>query len=423
MAGAGPRLAARDAPAAWRALAARWVFLAVGLLTACTGTGTPPELAAGPLQAPLETAAPAPRALKVGLIVPLSAPGQPGLIGKALQRAGELALFERDNPNVQLLVKDDKGTPEGARATAQEALKDGARLLLGPLFAKSVLAVAPPAREARVPVIAFSNDRQVAGNGVYLLGFQPAPEIERVIAFAAAQGKRRYAALIPEGQLGRIAEASFDAAVSRAQGSIVASETYPPSANGVLEPLRRIADALTRAEAEGAPVDALFLPGAQEDVELIARLLPQADIDTQKVKVLGTGGMDYPHAGREAKLIGAWYAAPDPSGWAAFAQSYVKSYGEAPPRIASLAYDAVSLVAALAAEPEGGNFSTVSLTRAGGFTGAQGPFRLSPDGTSERALAILEVGPFGAAVIDEPNGLGGDPHPTAAVGKPTRVVN
>src|SRR5262249_36687797 len=213
MAGAGPRLAARDAPAAWRALAAHWVFLALGLLTACTGSGTAPELAAGPLQAPLETAAPAPRALKVGLIVPLSAPGQPGLIGKALQRAGELALFERDNPNVQLLVKDDKGTPEGARATAQEALKDGARLLLGPLFAKSVLAVAPPAREARVSVIAFSNDRQVAGNGVYLLGFQPAPEIERVVAFAAAQGKRRYAALIPEGQLGRIAEASFEAAV------------------------------------------------------------------------------------------------------------------------------------------------------------------------------------------------------------------
>jgi ABC-type branched-subunit amino acid transport system substrate-binding protein len=423
MARAGPRLAVERAVAAWHALAqAASACLAAALLAACTGTSHPPELATGPLQPALVPAAAAPRPVKVGLIVPLSAAGQPGLIGNALQHAGELALFERDNPNVQLLVKDDRGTPEGARAAAQEVLRDGARLLLGPLFAKSVMAVAPLAREAGVAVVAFSNDRQVAGNGVYLLGFQPLPEIDRIVGFAAAQGKRRYAALIPKGALGKIAEASLRAAVGRIQGSIVASEIYPPSANGVLDPLRRISDAIASAEDGGAPVDALFLPGGQEDVELIARLLPQAEIDTQKVKVLGTGGMDYPHAGREAKLVGAWYAAPDPSGWAAFAQAYAKSFGEAPPRIASLAYDAVSLVAALAADADATRFSAAALTRTSGFAGAEGSFRLHPDGTSERALAILEVGPFEATVIDAPLAPGGDTHPTAAA-KPTRAVN
>ena len=85
------------------------------------------------------------------------------------------------------------------------------------------------------------------------------------------------------------------------------------------------------ASEAGAPIDALFLPGGQENLEIIARLLPQAEIDTDKVKVIGTGGMDYPNAGREAKLVGAWYAAPDPGGWNDFSQKYAKTYGSAPP--------------------------------------------------------------------------------------------
>ncbi len=164
--------------------------------------------------------------VKVALLVPLSAQGQPGVIGKSLKQAAELALFERDNPNLQLIVKDDKGTPEGAKAAAEDALKSGATLILGPVFAKSVAAAAPVARKAGVPVIAFSNDRQVAGNGVYLLSFQPAPEVERVVAYAAGQGKRRYAALISQDTFGKVVEPVFRDAVNRTGGTVVAIETY-----------------------------------------------------------------------------------------------------------------------------------------------------------------------------------------------------
>ena len=135
--------------------------------------------------------------------------------------------------------------------------------------------------------------------------------------------------------------------MSRAGGTVVAVETYPAQPNGVLEPMRKVSAAIQAAEAEGAPVDALFLPGGQENIELVARLLPQAEIDTEKVKLIGTGGMDYPNAGRDARLVGAWYPAPDPRGWSDFSQKYAKTYGQAPPRIASLAYDAVNLAIAL----------------------------------------------------------------------------
>lgn len=410
-------------PMTGRAMAEAWLRAMRGVagavacalllaLAACSTSGPgelagPVPLSAAPPSAPGKAAP-----VKVALLVPLSAKGHPGLIGKSLKQAAELALFERDNPSIQLLVKDDKGTPEGAKAAAEEAVKAGASLILGPLFAKSVAAAAPAARQAGIPVVAFSNDGTVAGNGVHLLSFQPAPEVARVVAFAAQRGKRRFAALVPDDAFGKIAATSFTEAVARAGGRVVAMQVYPATANGALEPMRKVSAAIRAAEAEGEPVDALFLPGGQENLEIIARLLPQAEIDTSKVKVLGTGGMDYPSAGSEPKLVGAWYPAPDPGGWHDFSQKYAKAYGSAPPRIASLAYDAMSLAIALAGGAEERRYAPAQLTRASGFTGIDGAFRLRSDGATDRALAILEVQRFGAGVVDPAPSLAPGPGPS-----------
>jgi ABC-type branched-subunit amino acid transport system substrate-binding protein len=352
----------------------------------------------------------------VALLVPLSSQGHPGLIARSLKQAAEQALFERDTRNVELMVKDDKGTPEGAKAAAEDVLKRGARLILGPLYAKSVAAVAPAARAAQVPVVAFSSDRQVAGQGVYLLSFQPAPEVDRIVTFAAKRGKLRYAALVPGDDFGKLVEPVFRAAVARAGGTIVALETYPANANALLEPLRKISALIAQAETEAAPVDALFMPGGQEYLELLARLLPIAKIDTRKVQLLGTGGMDYPNAGRDAALVGAWYPGPDPRGWSEFAQKYAKTFQAAPPRIAGVAHDAMTLAIALARDSSGQGIGTAALTRAGGFTGIDGAYRLLPDGTTDRALAILEVQKFGSTVIEPAPGLAAPPAATAATG-------
>jgi branched-chain amino acid transport system substrate-binding protein len=375
-------------------------------LAACSSGGSAPLPAL-----PLPSSDPAPSQAKSGLavvalLVPLSARGEAGVIGKSLKQAAELALFERDNPTVQLVVKDDRATPEGARAAAEEAINNGAKLILGPLFAKSVVAVAPVARQANVPVIAFSNDRHVAGNGVYLLGFQVESEVARIVGYLGQRGMRRFAALIADDALGKIAGASFRQEVARVGGTVVALQTYPPTANGVLEPMRAISTQIRSAQEGGAAIEALFVPGGQENLEIIGRLLPQAEIETDKVKLIGTGGMDYPNAGRDAMLVGAWYPGPDPRGWNEFAQSYAKTYAQSPPRIASLAFDAVTLATALAGGPEGQRFAAAELTRAVGFTGVDGVFRLLPNGTTERALAVLEVQQFGAGILDPPQSVG-----------------
>jgi branched-chain amino acid transport system substrate-binding protein len=410
----------RRAMATWLELTACATLLLAGcasnapgpLATAATGMAGSEPVARG---APV----------KVALLASLSAQGQPGVIGRALKQAGELALFDRDNPNLQLLVKDDKGTPEGAVAAASDAIKDGASLILGPLFAKSVAAVAPIARQANVPVVAFSNDRQVAGRGVYLLSFQPATEVARVVLYATQQGKRRFAALIPDDAFGKVAASAFKEAVQRAGGDIIALETYPASANGMLDPMRKVGLVLGAGQdGEGGQVDALFLPGGQENLERIARLMPQAEIDPAHVKVLGTGGMDYANAGQSGGLVGAWYPGPDPRGWQDFAQKFAKSYGQAPPRIASLAYDAVSLAITLAAAGgEGQRYTVSALTRVSGFTGVDGSYRLLADGTAERALAVLEVQRIGAGIIDAPPALAAGAPPAAAAAATSALFN
>ena len=345
--------------------------------------------------------------VKVGLLLPLSGQGQTAVLAEMMKKAAELAITEHDATHVQLLIKDDKGTPEAAKAAADELVGNGAEIILGPLFAKSVTAAATAARPANIPVLAFSTDRQVAGQGTHLLSFLVGPEVQRVVAYAAARGKKRFAALIPDDPLGKLTEASFREAVARTGGSIVALEWYPAQPNGMVEPVQRLRDAMRGIEEHGDAIDALFVPGGEDVLVSLGPLLKKEAIDPAKIKLIGTGGLDYPNAGRDAILVGAWFAGPDPRGWKEFSEKFAKAHGHAPPRIASLAYDAASLAVALSAGPRGTRYNQQVLLRPSGFTGVDGAFRLSSDGTTERGLAILEVQKLGATVIDNaPTSLG-----------------
>lgn len=379
------------------------VLCAAGLLVvACAGGGSRTPVAGGPGLGPdgqgaSGEAQPTRPAVKVALLLPLGAPGNTANIAKSLKQAGELALFDFDNPNVTLMSKDTKGTPEGAAAAATAAAQEGAELIIGPLFAKSVTAAAPVARQANIPMIAFSSDQKVAGNGVYLLSFLAGRDVPRIVSYAVSQGRRNFAALIPQTAYGNLVATKFQQVVGQAGGQLVVLERFPPDANAMLEPARRVAEA---AKAEGQPVDVLFLPAGPQTLPTVSALLPYFEVDTKALKVIGTGLWDYPNVGREKPLIGGWFPAPDPKGWRSFTQRYVKTYGATPPRLASLSYDAVSLAVTLSSNRQGRRYAPSQLTRASGFAGVDGLFRLLPDGTSERGLAILEVQRYGPRVLN-----------------------
>ncbi len=347
----------------------------------------------------------------VAMLLPLRGFGQAALIGKGLKQAGELALFESDNPSVQLIVKHDDGTPQGAEAATKEAISEGAEIIVGPLFGASVPAVTRVAQASQVPVLTFSNDRAVAGNGAYLMSYLPQAEVSRIVSFALARGKRRFAALVPTGAYGDTVEMAFKAAIAQGGGQVMALERYEASANAMLEPAKRVFDIVKESASMGAPVDVLFLPGNRETLPVLGPQVAYANIDTRTTQLIGLGGWDYPNIGRDEVFVGGWYPGPDPRGWQAFAERFAKTFGQAPPRVASHAYDAVKLAITLSDRPKGQRFSQANLTSPSGFDGVDGRFVLLPDGLSKRALAVLQVQKFGATVIDGPVETGIAPVP------------
>jgi branched-chain amino acid transport system substrate-binding protein len=325
--------------------------------------------------------------VRVGLLLPLS--GQHAALGQSMRRAAEMALFDAGNEQFALLVEDTEG-PGGASAAAQAAIADGARLILGPLFAQQVNQIAPVARAAGVPVISFSTDRSVAGNNVYVMGILPELQIERVVTFAVSRGYLRIAALLPNSTYGRTVAAALNDALIAAAGNAGTVEFYDTGTTDMAPYVQRLAGAR-------AGYDALLIPEGGDRLRLIAPLLPFYDIHAAEVKMLGSTLWDDPRLGAESGLAAGWFAAPPAESWRRFEQRYAQFYGNPPARLASLAYDGTALAAVLAREagPEAAQSGFVydqpSLTRADGFAGIDGIFRFVPDGTIERGLAVLEL--------------------------------
>ena len=377
----------------WRHMRLGLSVVATGLLVAaCTtqlgGGGTAPP--AG------ESAAAAQAAdgqVRIALILPLTAQGNAGLAAQSMKNAAEMALAEFKVSNVQLLVKDDGGSPQGAQGAAQQAISEGAEIIVGPLFAQSVSAVGQVARSRNIPVIAFSTDASVAARGVYLLSFLPETDVRRIVSYAASRGKRSFAALMPDNAYGTVVEAAFQQEVARHGGRVVVLEKYPHDANRTAEAVRRVAQAASQ-------IDSIFIPDSPDAVPQIAQALAANGVDLKRVQLLGTGLWgDDTRIASEKLLDGGWYPSPEQTGFRNFSGRYRARYGQDPVRTATLAYDAVALVAALVKTQGMQRFSEQVLTNPSGFAGVDGVFRFRPEGTNERGLAVLRVTPSGGQVI------------------------
>jgi ABC-type branched-subunit amino acid transport system substrate-binding protein len=330
--------------------------------------------------------------IKIGLILPLSAAGNAGVAAQSLKNAAEMAIAERDGQNIRLLVKDDGGTQQGSQAAAQQAVDEGAELLLGPLFGHSVGGVAGVARAKGIPVIAFSTNADVAASGVYLLSFLPESDVDRIVAFAVTNGKRSFAALLPDNAYGTVVEAAFKQMVPRRGGRIVALERYPQDPSRLPASVRQVAQAAGR-------VDSIFIPDGSDVVPAVVQALASSGVNTRRLQLLGTGLWDDPRIFANPSLQGGWYAAPDSTGFRNFSGRYRNRYGQDPARAATLAYDAVTLIIALAKTQGERRFSPEVLTNSAGFAGVDGIFRFRPDGTNERGLAVMRVTATGGEVV------------------------
>ena len=329
---------------------------------------------------------------RVALLLPLSSPSANirGLAA-ALEKAAEMAVFDSKNTEILLMPRDDGGTPEKAAAAAAKAINDGAEIIIGPLFAGSVSAVAPIARARHVPVIALSSDRSVGGKGVYLLSFQAETEVNRIVSYAAKTGHSAFAALVPKTPYGDIVAEAFRDSVTRAGGRVAGIQSFEEKPEEVGPPVRATAQS-------GA--DAVLIGEGGSMLQVIGPTLALSGASGPAVQFLGTGLWDDPAIAREPVLENGWFAAPAPDSFRGFADHYRSIYSAAPPRIATLAYDAISLVALLTKGRPYQRFTDAALTDPKGFAGVDGIFRFRDDGSAERGLAILGVAPGGFAVVD-----------------------
>ncbi len=327
----------------------------------------------------------------IAILLPLSGPN--AALGRELLNAADLALNELGSDDMVLTPKDTHGTPDGAVDAAHRAVAEGAKLVIGPLTAGEVEAMKPIVQQAGIDTLAFSNQAKVAGDGVFVLGFLPDQEVKRIIDYAHSTGLQHFALLAPSSPYGQLVAQSFRDSVAAAGATLDDVEYYDPGQND----LRPVIQTLS---AGGKfTFTALLVPATSSPkLKLIASLLPVYSIAQPQIRLLGTASWDLPNLGTEPGLVGGWFAAPPPEARARFEQQFAKAFGHKPQRLATLAYDAVGIAAVLHRTP-GGSFSTEALTNPSGFAGADGIFRLLPDGTTERGLAVLQVDPGGVSVV------------------------
>ena len=321
--------------------------------------------------------------VRVALILPLTQNSGPSVVGASLRNAAELALSDSGSQDVTLLVKDDRSTPDGARDAAQAAIAEGAEIIVGPLFAANLREAGHVARGASRPIIGFSTDTSAAARGVYELSFLIESYVDRIVDFAAAAGKKSVAALVPESDYGNIALAEFQQAAARRGLRVLTIERYQPATVGA---------AVQKIAALGNQIDTLFIPDQAEGMAAVSTALNANGLTSAKVQILGTGVWNDSRVMKYPALQGAWFATPENTGFNAFATRYRARYNSDPTRVATLAYDAVSLISALARTQGAQRFSENVLTAPSGFNGADGVFRFRADGQNERGLAVLQIG-------------------------------
>lgn len=320
---------------------------------------------------------------RIALLVPLTGPASP--LGQSLANATTMALLDTNAKTVRITTYD---TTPGPAAAARDAIRDGNRLILGPLQPEAVGPIATVARAARVPVITFANDAGVAGRDVFVMGTVPSESIRRVTEYARGRGLTRFALLVPEGDYGNRARSAMTEAVRGVGGTLVGSESYDRGNTSVISAARRL-----RAKAK---FDAVLVA---DGVRISVLAAPQ--LKAPGTRLLGTDLWSGEAAlGKSAALRGAWFAALSDARFRQFSDSYRARFGAAPLRAATMGYDAVLLTVRIARDWRSGTpFPTARLSDSGGFLGLDGPFRFGPNGVIERALEVREARAGSVAVI------------------------
>ena len=344
--------------------------------------------------------------VQVALLVP-GGTGNADLdwLGRSLANSARMAAADAKGARIDLRVYTTSPTEASAVSAAEKAAAEGAKIILGPLFAESANAVGNAMKDNNLNVLSFSNNPEIAGGNVYILGSTFQNVADRLVSYGVKQGLRRFLMVYENDAAGQIGAGAIQTAIAQNGATLSGKQQHALSQDSI----DAIIPAVTQA-AKSGNIDAIFMTANQQAVlPYLTGQLASAGVTSRDAQFMGLTRWDTPAARLQLPGVqGGWFALPDTALQAQFTQRYRSAYGEAPHDLGSLGYDGVAAIAALAAAGNRNAVNTVGLTRSSGFAGVNGVFRLRPNGTNERGLAIATVNNGRVVVIDPaPRGFGG----------------
>lgn len=344
-------------------------------------------------------------AVPVALLLPQTSGAQGPTLSASFENAARLAMQDLGGAAIDLRVYDTAGNAQQAAAATTQAIDDGAKIILGPLFADAAAAAGTTAASRGINVLSFSNNTSVAGGNVFLLGSTFQNTADRLVGYAVRQGRGDI--LIVHGQ--NAAEEQGRDAISRAIAAngarLAGTVSFPLTAQQVIDTIPAIAQ---QAEASGAT--SIFMTSGNDGaVPYLIQEFPNHGVTREQYQLIGLQRLDIPAGALEFEgMQGAWFALPDPGLTQQFQSRYMAAYGAPPHPLAGLAYDGIAAIGALASTGQSNALTVPQLTRASGFAGVNGVFRLRPNGTNERGLAVAEVQNKQVVILDPaPRSFGG----------------
>ncbi len=337
-------------------------------------------------------------AIQVALLVP-GGSGQLSdeVLAKSLENAARLAMGDLQNVEIDLRVYNTAGSPSQAAAQAQKAVAEGAQVILGPVFAQEANAAGVAVAASGVNVLSFSNNPDIAGNNVFVLGPTFDNTAARLASFAVRQGKGNIMIVHDRNTAGTIGRAAIERGVRATGGTVVSVGNYEFSQNGVVS----AAPALVRAARETGAQAVFMTADSSGALPLISQLLVDNGLSSADAQFIGLTRWDIPAATLGLPGVqGGWFALPDPALFAQFQNRFTAAYAEPPHPIAGLAYDGIAAVGALSRSSLRGPLPRDALTQSAGFVGVNGIFRLLEDGKNERGLAVAQIKDGQAVIID-----------------------
>ncbi len=314
---------------------------------------------------------------KIGVLLPLS--GKDQKLGEGFYNAAKLALFSQKKHSVSLVPLDTKGTPEGAVIAMEKGVAAKVDAVIGPIRANEVQAIHYIARQNRIPVIAFTNDIRARAKGILVFGFDVHEQVTQVFSYAHKKGIESVAAILPKDAYGSRNQQALERAKRDGLIKDIDFYYYTPRGQKFIKELSHLKD---------KTYDAFYIPEGGSRIKTIISSLLFHHVNMHAVQLIGVGQWLDDDLKSLQSLNRGWFTAPPANGFNLFQDLYFRQYKHTPMRIYTLAFDAAQVLVQLSKKYKNDPFNLDYLTNKQGFLGIDGLFRFTPDGDTERGLAV-----------------------------------